>query len=1113
MAAVVAAVGLLVAGWGGTAVAATTPITTGAGLDWGVKESWRNYIGVGGTTLSDGVTRNADGTFHFPVTGGSYDDATRTTTVQFGGTVVFLGHCDRPDYGRPCALDMTMVSPRVEITEDGAFLYARMASRPIEGGEIRDLPDVRVASLDTEDATPVLAGGTTSWSDLPARMTLEGSEVFTYTVGTVIDPVSFGYDGPGGRPAGESWANPAEPVYHFDALTEAAAAERPRFTHPGRNADELVGVHLGPVAISVVDRRTFAVVPGSYDDSFKGAFGSVATDPATGTVFYGQSGTNMSLSVRTWNGTAWTVTTVPGTAIAADSSIGGGAWDQAGRRYLVSRVVGGDSQLWSVRQEGGAWVGSSLGSVRLANSLPAPLIQTLVTTPNGDPNSSPSVIMGAWFGQVQRLSIAANGIVAEPLAQAPGVTATQLVRVQNGVYAVGADTVRYIPINGSFGWFTLGNAGPAIPVPAASGLSTLDPGLVTSDRARDTLFVPSHGLTKVMRIEAGTLRHTFPLPGGERLLYGDSFLPGTTSDGRLVRTSDSGPRPADALAYDATTPSFTTQPHDTAVALPAGTPSADATLSAAVAGDPAPAVRWQSRVPGQTNWADLSAADGVAGQDTTTLTIHAGAGHSGRQYRAIASSSAGEVASERVLLDVKTPPAISVQPDSVSLVESAGAALFKVFPTANPDPTVHWQQRIGGFWREIDADSGDFEVDGGFLTVTDPTAAMSGTQFRARIVNEVGTTFSRVVTLTVAPALTEPVTFGGGYVDWGFAERWRCYVVGNIARGAIEPSGGVTRNPGTLATGGLCNGRNAGSETLRFPVRGGSYDPASGRLEVSLNGAVRFWGHDYHVPGDTTPQLDTRFSGLRMVVENGVGTLYTDAVGATMDSPTPRTYSQVALVSADFGGVSPARTANGLAWAGVPTALTEEGAAVFGSYARGEAFDPISFDLAFGEPGRDPEPEEPQEPQEPQQPQPPAPQPSPDPAPPQPSPDPAPQPRPAPTVGRATFAVPKAVQRVGAKRIATVATVACPAGAACSLKAPKVVGVRIGGKRYSARVVAPQRIAAGKRAALRVRLTKAAVKRLAGRRATVRVVVTVTSGSVATKRTVSVTLRGAPART
>lgn len=1082
------------------AQAAPTPITGGAGLDWGVKQSWRTYIGADGTFLSEGVTRNADGTFHFPVTGGSYEPGTGTTVVSFGGTLLFLGHCEGAGpFERPCALDMTLRAPRVEITEDGAFLYATMASRPIAGGSIPESREVRLAALDAEDATPVVTATTTAWSGLPARMTEPGSEIFTYGVGTVIDPISFGYDGPGGKPAGEQWSEPGAPAYHREALP-GGSSSLPRLTLPGRTADELFGIHMGTsVGISLIDRRTFAPVPGSHLASNIGSFGSFALDPVSATAFAGRTGASAHINARHWDGNAWIDDPVADSVVPG-AGVGAGAWDPVGNgRYLLARTVSGVTQLWQTRRVDGAWTASNLGTVKLTTGLPAPLLQQIVSVPDGNP-ATQRMLLSTWHGQVHRLHLLADGVVAEPLPQAGAFTASRLIPVRDGLYLVNATSVAYLPLTGAANNRRLGNAESAIAIPSPNGLATYDTGFVSSDFERNQLFVASHDLTKVTRIEAGRVRHAFSLPGQRMLNYFASFLPGATSDGDPVVLNDGGELPpADALVYDSAAPSFTTQPADTAIALPAGVATAPASFTVAVDGDPSPSVRWQSRVPGVSGWADLTAADGATGFDGQQLTVTAGAGHGGRQYRAIATSSAGAVASERVTIEVKTPPAVSVQPDSISVLEGS-PALFKAMPTGNPEPAISWQQRVGGFWREVDEESGDFTLDGGFLTVNDPIAAMSGTQFRARLRNEVGTVYTRAVTLTVDAALTAPVSFGGGFVTWGISERWRCYVVGSIARGGIEVSGGVEKVAGTLASGSLCAGRNAGSEALRFLVRGGSYDPASGRLEVALDGAVRFWGHDYHVPGSTTPQLDTRFSKLKVVVENGVGTISADAVGATMESPAPRAYGEVALASIELAGVSPARTAGGLAWPAAPTTLTAGGAAVFGSYTAGEPFDPIALDLVIGEPRRDPAP-------------------TPDPVPttppvpaPLPLPLPAPAPRSTPAAPAPAFTVPRRALLIGSARTAKIATIACQRGAACAIATPSRVRFAIAGRRFTASVVAPRRVAAGERAVVRLTLTKAAAKRLAGRSATVRVRVTVTRAGRRTQRTVTVKLRAASAK-
>ncbi|MBE2320884.1 HtaA domain-containing protein [Solirubrobacter sp. CPCC 204708] len=346
------------------------------------------------------------------------------------------------------------------------------------------------------------------------------------------------------------------------------------------------------------------------------------------------------------------------------------------------------------------------------------------------------------------------------------------------------------------------------------------------------------------------------------------------------------------------------------------------------------------------------------------------------------------------------------------------------------------------------------------------------------------------VLLSSPQASAEPVTFGGGTVDWGFANRWRCYVVGNVARGQIEVSGGVEKVAGTPATGPLCTGRNAGSEVLRFPIRGGSYD--AGKLSLSLRGTVRFWGHDHHRPGNTTPQLDTRFTNLRIVAEGATGTLMADTTGATLENPTPITRTNVPVVRIDLTARDATPIDGGLGWSTLPTALTAEGAQVFGSYPEGEPFDPLTIAARFGTPQTDPDSADP------------APTPTPTPSTPA-----APAPTPEPAAARvATVAAGK--PRLSSRRVATLATVACPAGAAagCSVRVPKTLRLTIAGKRYAATLSTKTRLGAGRAGTVKLKLGSAAAKRLRGRSTKVKLEVTTTIAGKATSSTVTVTLQG-----
>lgn len=73
-----------------------------------------------------------------------------------------------------------------------------------------------------------------------------------------------------------------------------------------------------------------------------------------------------------------------------------------------------------------------------------------------------------------------------------------------------------------------------------------------------------------------------------------------------------------------------------------------------------------------------------------------------------------------------------------------------------------------------------------------------------------------------------------------------------------------------------------------------------------------------------------------------------------------------------------------------------------------------------------------------------------------------------------------------------VATIECPEGS-CRVKTPERVKIKINGKVYVARVVAPKRVAEGSTAKIRLVLPKNARKALRGSRAKAKVKIVLTS--------------------
>lgn len=176
--------GLLAGPLVGTAQAATV---SGGHLDWGVKQSFRNYISGpiahGTITTSEGATRNTDGTFRFPEGTGSVDADANTAELAFTGKVEFTGHDG--------LLYMTIEDIRVTLTGSGGTLVADVVSKSLSSGQLVTYDDVEFASLGAADLTG--ADGTVTGTNISATLTEAGSPAFAgfYPAGTALDPLSF----------------------------------------------------------------------------------------------------------------------------------------------------------------------------------------------------------------------------------------------------------------------------------------------------------------------------------------------------------------------------------------------------------------------------------------------------------------------------------------------------------------------------------------------------------------------------------------------------------------------------------------------------------------------------------------------------------------------------------------------------------------------------------------------------------------------------------------------------------------------------------------------------------------------------------------------------------
>lgn len=181
-----------------------------ATLDWGVKQSFRNYLlnmqqlTHGSYVLLGDVTADAEmgaasGQFHWGSGEGSgaIDGSTADVSFGSGNGVHFTGHYMEVGDDSGHALDMQFTNPRVEVTSaTEGTLYLDVRSREFEGmtsisDNFFEEENVPFASL--ELSAPEQSGDTFTWTNAAATLTDQGSTAFGgfYNSGEALDSVSF----------------------------------------------------------------------------------------------------------------------------------------------------------------------------------------------------------------------------------------------------------------------------------------------------------------------------------------------------------------------------------------------------------------------------------------------------------------------------------------------------------------------------------------------------------------------------------------------------------------------------------------------------------------------------------------------------------------------------------------------------------------------------------------------------------------------------------------------------------------------------------------------------------------------------------------------------------
>lgn len=172
---------------------------------------------------------------------------------------------------------------------------------------------------------------------------------------------------------------------------------------------------------------------------------------------------------------------------------------------------------------------------------------------------------------------------------------------------------------------------------------------------------------------------------------------------------------------------------------------------------------------------------------------------------------------------------------------------------------------------------------------------------------------------SAAAASLEECAVQDARLEWGFKESFRAYVSGSIANGEWQAADGATYS----------------TPTFTFGDGAGSLASGSATAELLFAGSIRFTGHG--------GILDTTVSTPRVVLADAAsGLLVLDVVGTTQEG------AEVAAQAVEFATLDLTRATRSvedgvLTLGGITAALTEDGAAAFGTYPAGEPLDPITI--------------------------------------------------------------------------------------------------------------------------------------------------------------------------
>lgn len=761
-------------------------------VTWGIKESWRNYVGLGDT--SGGVVANEDRLYEFPVTSGTFDQQTSALDLNLGGSIQWLSYCSDDEVESSCLLNSTMSNFSLHITPEEQVIRADYRGYPREdpGGEMETYEDVVIADLDISSVNPSISGSTVTWTEIPAT---SGSGFVLYGVGTPIDPVTISYTGLGGKPSTEETfdAQGIPSVYQelqydgFNYNSKSASFELNVYSSVKGNqihaidfisSDGVVGdsvtvkgfdpstlVESGKaIVVTPEDGQKFVPISAysPKDDTIY-----FISEPASGcTKKYTLYAASLLAESNRYIALPVTDFEVPDNAACSIRNIG---WNSS-RNEL---------QIYLVRKTNDGFIPTviSYGDREKADRYK---LDTKSIEYADDSIFRQSSKIIDPFGFYHTFAMLGDGVLfpSSGKFQVDGTYQSgtafyvffdenddaHLIDIHNAYSADDSGYYGAAPYYGVFssatglgvlmngGWgctYSLVDLDDGQPVISQERLSYGDGGAGlsrimssgVSDSERGVDYVFDNGEIKLTTLKDGVPVRRINVEGARaadgpnRLAIGNDgsvYYAGALQDGNkqvLIK-----------FTYAGITPTVTEDPADQSVTLGASDESTEATFSVAYDSESDATITWQKKAAGGKKFQEIS------GETGNELTIDATEADDGAQYRAVIENKAGKVVSETATLTVAALPRFTQQPTDITAREGDDATFVAVADEAsNADLT--WEVYEDGGWKTIE-DNDTYTVDGGTLTVK-TTADLTGTQYRAVLTNDNGTTVSDAVTLTV----------------------------------------------------------------------------------------------------------------------------------------------------------------------------------------------------------------------------------------------------------------------------------------------------------------------------------------------------------------------------